>query len=152
MTDVVAAGVVLLGALLLAAVLYYYQKSRELEQKLLAAALKPVKVSNQARAVIKGQIAEQLAPLLPGFPFTPSDYRAVGGEPIDFIAFKGLTLAKEGLGDITEIVIGDIKMGSSHLSPHQQMIKEAVEQGRVRWETIHIDQDFQVVKPRRRAR
>lgn len=99
------------------------------------------------RAVIKGQVAEQLAPILPGFPFVPSDYRAVGGEPIDFIVYVGLTGAKDGQGGIKEIVFGDIKTGNAKLSPHQRMIKQAVEQGRVRWQTLHIDGDFRVQKP-----
>ena len=96
-----------------------------------------------ARATLKGQIAEQIAPLLPGFPFHPSDFRFLG-QPVDFIVFSGLTDAKEGLGEIEEIVIGDIKQGSARLSPHQRMIKRAVEEGRVRWETIHIDKDFRL--------
>ncbi len=96
-----------------------------------------------ARATIKGQLAEQIAPLLPGFPFVPSDFRFLG-QPIDFIVYVGLTEAKEGLGGITEVVLGDIKQGSARLSPHQRMIKEAVEQGRVRWETIHVGRDFKI--------
>lgn len=102
-----------------------------------------------ARATLKGQIAEQVAPMLPGFPFHPSDFRFLG-QPIDFIAYVGLTEAKEGLGDIKEVVIGDIKMNSASLSPHQRMIKRAVEEGRVRWETIHIGEDFAVTQTRRR--
>lgn len=93
------------------------------------------------RATIKGQIAEQLAPILPGFPYNPADFRFMG-QPIDFVVFVGLTEAKEGLGDIEEVVLGDIKMGGAKLSPHQRMIKRAVEDGRVRWVTLHIDPDF----------
>jgi predicted Holliday junction resolvase-like endonuclease len=95
------------------------------------------------RATIKGQLAEQLAPILPGFPYTPSDFRFLG-QPIDFVVFDGLTEAKEGLGDIREVVIGDIKMGGAKLSPHQRMIKRAVEEGRVRWVTLHVDPEFRL--------
>lgn len=96
-----------------------------------------------ARATLKGQLAEQVAPLLPGFPFHPSDFRFLG-QPIDFICYVGLTEAKEGLGDIEEVVLGDIKLGSARLSKHQAAIKRAVEEKRVRWVTIHIDQDFAI--------
>lgn len=96
---------------------------------------------NSTRATIKGQIAEQLAPLLPGFPYMPSDFRFLGA-PIDFVVFVGLTEAKEGLGDIEEVVLGDIKMGGAKLSSHQKMIKRAVEDGRVRWVTLHVDPEF----------
>lgn len=111
--------------------------------------LKTKEYNGAARATIKGQVAEQVAPMLPGFPFHPSDFR-FQGHPIDYIAFVGLTEAKEGLGDIKEIVIGDIKMNRASLSPHQRMIKRAVEEGRVRWETIHIGEDFTVSQRRGR--
>jgi predicted Holliday junction resolvase-like endonuclease len=131
-------------------VAFYHRRLRQAQDeartatanaKRLAASLD--KRDGTARATIKGQIAEQIAPMLPGFPFTPSDFRFLG-QPIDFIAYVGLTEAKEGLGDIKEVVIGDIKMGSARLSPHQQMIKRAVDEGRVRWETIHLDREFRV--------
>lgn len=96
-----------------------------------------------SRATIKGQVAEQIATILPGFPFCPSDFRFIG-QPIDYIVFVGLSGAKEGLGDIKEVVIGDIKMGNSRLSPHQRMIKQAVQEGRVRWETLHVNSDFTI--------
>jgi hypothetical protein len=99
------------------------------------------------RAVIKGQIAEQFAPLLPGFEYNPKDFRFIGN-PIDGIIVVGLTEAMEGLGGIHEIVLCDVKMGSARLSKHQQLIKRAVEQGRVRWQTIHVDRDFRVGRGR----
>lgn len=130
----------------LAAALWYYRKrlhrlEKDLEAERAKSAAK--EYNGAARATIKGQVAEQLAPILPGFPYHPSDFRFLG-QPIDFICYVGLTEAKEGLGDISEIVLGDIKMGNARLSPHQRAIKRAVEEGRVRWETIHIDQNFSV--------
>jgi predicted Holliday junction resolvase-like endonuclease len=98
---------------------------------------------NTQRAVIKGQLAEQLAPLLPGFQFHPSDFRFLG-QPIDFIVFDGLTDAKDGGGEIAEIVLGDIKTGNARLSPHQLKIKNAVMEGRVRWATIRIDEEYRL--------
>lgn len=111
------------------------------EERAAAAVRNAERGRGSSRATIKGQLAEQLAPLLPGFPYTPSDFRFLGA-PIDFVVFVGLSEAKEGLGDIQEIVLGDIKMGGATLSPHQRMIKRAVEEGRVSWSTLHIDPDF----------
>ena len=43
----------------------------------------------RSRAVLGGLVSEQMAPLLPGFPFDPGDCRFVG-KPVDFIVFKGM--------------------------------------------------------------
>src|SRR6267154_6463393 len=43
---------------------------------------------DRSRSTLKGQIAEQMAPLLPGFPYMPSDARFLG-DPIDYVVFKG---------------------------------------------------------------
>src|SRR5882724_11599495 len=42
----------------------------------------------RSRSTLKGQIAEQMAPLLPGFPFLPADARFLG-DPVDYVVFKG---------------------------------------------------------------
>ena len=50
----------------------------------------------RARSSLKGQIAEQMAPLLPGFPYRPADARFLG-DPIDYVVFDGYTgLRDEG--------------------------------------------------------
>jgi predicted Holliday junction resolvase-like endonuclease len=45
---------------------------------------------NRSRSTLKGKIAEQLAPVLPGFLFNPADARFIGS-PVDYIIFDGLT-------------------------------------------------------------
>src|SRR5690625_4051728 len=60
---------------------------------------------NRSRAVLKGQIGEQMAPLLPDFPFEPGDVRFVGGV-IDLIIFRGAHQ-----GHIEEVVLADVKSG-----------------------------------------
>ena len=40
----------------------------------------------RSRAVVGGQVAEQLAPYLPDFPCNPGDARFIG-KPIDFVCF-----------------------------------------------------------------
>lgn len=88
-----------------------------------------------SRAVIKGKIAEQLAPVLPDFKYSPSDARFIG-DPIDYIVFNGYTDIKDNGGDDEnlEIIILDVKTGQANLSSFQQAIASAVNAGRVRFE------------------
>jgi predicted Holliday junction resolvase-like endonuclease len=90
-----------------------------------------------SRAVIKGKIAEQLAPILPDFKYLPSDARFIG-DPIDYIVFNGYTEIKDNGGsDINlEIVILDIKTAQASLSVLQKAIAKAVNSGKVRFEVV----------------
>jgi predicted Holliday junction resolvase-like endonuclease len=91
-----------------------------------------------SRAVIKGEVAEQFAPILPNFKYLPSDARFLG-DPIDYIVFNGYTNLKDDGGDENnlEVVIIDIKTGSATLSKLQQAIATAIHHGRVRFEVIY---------------
>jgi len=96
--------------------------------------------ADRSRYVIKGKIAEHMVPMVPEvFKHNPSDARFIGA-PIDYLIFDGYTAVKDGESDeeIT-IVLADIKTGNATLNRTERKIKEAVEQGRVRWETIHVD-------------
>lgn len=90
-----------------------------------------------SRAVIKGKIAEQLAPVLPNFKYLPSDARFIG-DPVDYIVFKGYTDLKDngGVESNLEVVILDIKTGNASLSQFQQAIAKAINSGRVRFEVV----------------
>lgn len=87
---------------------------------------------NQSRAVIKGQIYEQFAPFNNQFPVNPSECSFLG-KPIDFVCFKGLDNR-----EIEEIIFIDIKTGNSQLSKMQKSLKKAVDEKRVRFETINM--------------
>lgn len=95
-----------------------------------------------SRHTIKGQIAEQMAPLLKGFPYSPSDSRFIG-DPIDYLVIRGYTdlRDKKTLNDDFEIVIVDIKHNTASLSPGQRAIAKAVEEGKVRFEVIRVMED-----------
>ncbi len=95
-----------------------------------------------SRNVIKGQVAEQLAPYLPHFNYLPSDARFIG-DPIDYLVIDGYTNLKDGNGspDDLQVVLIDIKSGKAKLSERQVAIQKTVEAGRVRFETIRIDLD-----------
>ncbi len=95
---------------------------------------------DQSRFTIKGKVGEQLAPLMPLFKYNLSDARFIRS-PIDYLIFDGYTSAKDKPDDspIT-IVLMDVKTGeTANLTPGENMIKQAVERGRVRWETLHIN-------------
>jgi predicted Holliday junction resolvase-like endonuclease len=82
----------------------------------------------QSRAVLGGLVSEQIAPLLPGFPFDPGDCRFVG-KPVDFIVFKGMNEKA-----ITEVVFLEVKSGRSRaLNDQEKRLREAVQSGRVSW-------------------
>ncbi len=96
--------------------------------------------TDRSRVVIKGKLAEHMIPMIPeAFRYDPSDARFIGA-PIDYIIFDGYTRVKDGNSDEPIIVVlADIKTGNARLNKTERKIKEAVEAGRVRWETIRLD-------------
>jgi predicted Holliday junction resolvase-like endonuclease len=87
----------------------------------------------QSRAVLGGLVSEQMAPLLPGFPFDPGDCRFVG-KPIDFIVFKGMNQK-----EITDVIFLEVKSGKAkNLNPQEKKLREAIQSGRVSWAEFDI--------------
>ncbi|TXT49933.1 MAG: Holliday junction resolvase-like protein [Spirochaetes bacterium] len=86
----------------------------------------------RSKAVVGGQVAEQVAPYLPDFPCPPRSARYIG-KPVDFVCFPG----EEG-GEIEEIVFVEVKTGLSELSPGERSIKRAILEGRIRWVEYRI--------------
>ena len=82
----------------------------------------------RSRSVIGGQLAEQIAPFLPGFPCNPGDARFIG-KPVDFIAFPGLTEDNT----VHEVLLIEVKTGKSALSGREKEVRRAVAEGRVRY-------------------
>ena len=93
-----------------------------------------------SRAVLKGKIAEQLAPLLPGFleKYNPADARFIGS-PIDYLIFRGMSRGKDSVDEI-EIVLLDVKTGNAGLNGIQKKIEKAAAEKRVRFDTLRIDE------------
>jgi len=96
--------------------------------------------ANRSRYVLKGKIAEHMIPMYKDvFNYDPSDARFLGA-PIDYVIFDGYTAAKDGNSDEPiSVVLADIKTGNAKLNRTELKIKDAVENGRVRWETIQLD-------------
>jgi len=92
---------------------------------------------NRSRSTLKGRIYEQMAPLLPEFPFSPADARFIGN-PIDFVVFDGYTKVKDEKSDAISVVLVEVKKGKGKLTREETLIKKAVEEGWVSWRTIVI--------------
>jgi predicted Holliday junction resolvase-like endonuclease len=96
---------------------------------------------NHSRSTLKGRISEQMAPLLPEFPYSPADARFIGN-PIDFIVFDGYTKVKDEKRDTISVVLVEVKKGKGKLSREESLIKKAVEEGRVCWQTIVLKDEI----------
>ncbi len=81
----------------------------------------------KSREVLGGQFSEQLAPYLPGFPFSPTEARFMG-KPIDFIIFKGMDEK-----NIQEVVFVEVKSGKARVNAHERKLRDAIQAGRVSW-------------------
>ncbi|MFW2003569.1 Holliday junction resolvase-like protein [Acinetobacter ursingii] len=119
----------------------YEQYISELElehQQALAQAQK--RSVNTSRAVLKGKMAEQLAPIMPEFRYLPSDAKFLG-DPVDYVVFDGYTDFRDGEGraEDIEVILMDIKSGGARLTKGQLAIAQAIQEGRVRFETLRID-------------
>ncbi len=88
----------------------------------------------RSRSVIGGQLAEQVAPFLPGFPCHPGDARFIG-KPVDFIAFPGMTEDNQ----VHEVLLIEVKTGKSALSGREKDVKKAVAEGRVRYVEYRVE-------------
>lgn len=118
---------------------YIAQLELEHQQALALAQKRSV---NTSRAVLKGKMAEQFAPILPEFEYLPSDARFLG-DPVDYVVFENYSAFREGEApaEAIQLVLIDIKSGGARLSKGQQAIAQAIAEGRVRFETIRIDFD-----------
>jgi len=92
---------------------------------------------NRSRSTLKGRIAEQMAPVLPGFGFNPADARFIGS-PVDYVIFDGLTEVADEKQEMIRIVFMDVKKGSAGLSRTQRIIKKTVEEKAVEWQTFWL--------------
>jgi len=128
------------GSLKIALIQEYENKIRDLtEKQSLEIELARKQSVDQSRSTLKGKMAEQMAPLLPGFAFLPADARFLG-DPIDYVIFHGYTDTRDNGAnpDSIELIILDIKQGGATLSKSQRAIASAIENGRVRFDIIRI--------------
>lgn len=86
----------------------------------------------KSRAVLGGQISEQVCPFREDFPALSSECKFIGA-PIDFIAFNGLDEK-----NVEEIVFIEVKTNSSRLNQTEKSIKDAIDAGKVRFVEYRI--------------
>ncbi len=101
----------------------YYLEHRSRDRKLSV---------KQSAATTLGYVSEKVAPLLPQFPYTHKDLVFLG-KGVDYICFDGLSQ-----GRVRQIIFLEIKTGKSTLNANEQRIKDAIDKGRVSWETLRI--------------
>src|SRR2546426_4157369 len=91
-----------------------------------------------SRVVLKGKIAEQLAPFFPDFisKYDAADARFLSS-PIDYVIFRNLS--KDDATELVEIVFLDVKTGDATLNRNQKRIKAAVDAKRVTFDILHLD-------------
>ena len=106
-------------------------KERSLNLKKLNEARKDA--VKRSRAVLNGQLSEQLAPFFPEFPANPTEIRFIG-QPVDYIAFNG-----SSQGTISDISFIEIKTGSSTLSPVEKALKDAIEKKKIKYIEYRAD-------------
>ena len=106
-----------------------FQKERRAELKERRLKI-PLKSEVGAKSVNLGFLLERLAPTLEGFKFNKNDCRSMF-DPIDYVIFEGLSKKKS----VSKILFVDIKSGAARLSKKQKQIKEAVENGKVKFKT-----------------
>lgn len=86
----------------------------------------------RSRRVLKGQAAEQLAPLAQEFQYLANDARFLGS-PVDYLIFDGLSESGE-----VEVVFLEVKSGQARLTEREARVRDAVNAGRVRWEELRL--------------
>jgi len=86
----------------------------------------------QSRSVVMWQVSEQLAPLLPDFPYHYKDAMFLW-KWVDYIIFDGMHR-----GVIENIVFLEVKSGVSQLNKNEKMIKDAVIAGKLRYDVWRI--------------
>jgi predicted Holliday junction resolvase-like endonuclease len=89
--------------------------------------------NNKQRSTIKGQVAEQFAPYLPGFKYNPKDARFLG-MPVDYIIFDGLAD-----GEVQQVVFMECKTGNSQLSSVQRNLRDVIKEKKVKWHVHRIN-------------
>ncbi len=111
----------------------------------------------KSRSSLKGKMAEQIAPLLPGFPYRPADARFLG-DPIDYVVFRGRSdpAGNGAHGDLVDIILLEVKTGQTALSSVQRTIARSVEEGRIRFEVCRVLGDGSISveawRPRRKSK
>jgi len=115
-----------------AALIAQVEKTKhEAEERIKKARRQAVEAS---RGVLTGKIGERMAPLFPHFPVSPTEACFVNFG-IDYIGFPGYDER-----NVQEVVLIEVKTGSSQLGPIQAQIRRCVSEGKVRFVVYRPDE------------
>ncbi len=92
--------------------------------------------ASKSRSTLTGKITEHFIPYLPDFPYDPQDARFLGA-PIDFVVFDGMSA-----GELKEVVLVEVKTNTSGLSKRERQLRDAVNEGRVKWTEVRRNVDL----------
>jgi len=133
MSSLSAVAIIVLALLIAAALFLMYEIGKLVGEKTAAEKFPEAKKAavQRSRSVLSGMFAEQLAPYLPNFPFSPTEAKFIGA-PIDFQVFKGMDAQR-----IEEVIFVEVKSGSARLNHNERSLKDAIDNKRVRWHEYH---------------
>lgn len=85
----------------------------------------------KAMEVGLGFVLEKIVTCWGGFPHEPHDCRSLY-EPIDYVAFDGLTAS----ATVEQVAFLDVKSGAAKLNKHQRLVRDAINDGRVDYREV----------------
>ncbi len=134
MPSLSAVGVIVLALFIPAALFLMYEIGKLVGEKKATDKFPEAKKAavQRSRSVLSGMFAEQLAPYLPDFPFSPTEAKFIGA-PIDFLIFRGMDAQH-----IEEVIFIEGKSGSARLNHNECSLREAIENKRVRWHEYRV--------------
>lgn len=107
---------------------YYKEKLEKISKEAVA----------KSKAVIRGQVAEEIVPMFKNFPYTLSDLKFFG-QPLDYIVFENMSAVRDGIDKEITIVFADVKSNTARNSKVQNAIKKAIANKNIRFENWNID-------------
>ncbi|MBU1913913.1 MAG: hypothetical protein KJ563_01805, partial [Candidatus Thermoplasmatota archaeon] len=121
--------------LVIAVLLLRIQKQRAHTEKIQYGEATAERSLKQSRASINGRIGEQIASLVPGFPYNHSDARFIG-PPADLVVFDGLS---DGTSEINVVFVEARTGEKPGLNEDETRVKTAIDKKKVRWELFRMD-------------
>ena len=88
--------------------------------------------------MITGKVFEHLVPLSACVPLQ-SEGRAFHRQPGRSPHFEGLDV-----GELQHVVFLEVKTGKSALTKREKQIRDAIENGRVKWKELRVGQEVEV--------
>ncbi|OOS24415.1 Holliday junction resolvase-like protein [Moraxella pluranimalium] len=98
------------------------------------------------RNKVKGQVSENFIPFMQGFEYQASDCHFFGN-PIDYIVYNNVHRYVDGecAFDDVSIVFLEVKTGKASLNERQKAIRDAIAQGKVRFEMVRMLEDTSII-------